>query len=92
MLGLAEDGAHRPAFDDTAGIHDRHTLGGFGHDAQVVRDEEQRQVEQRLHFAQQVENLCLNRHVQRGGRLVGDDERGPAGEGDRDEHALPHAA
>ena len=49
--------------------------GGLGDDAEIVRDEQQRQVERRLHLAQQVENLRLNRHVERRRRLVGDHER-----------------
>ena len=45
-----------------------------------------------LHVAQQVEDLRLHRHVQRRRRLVGNDERRPAGQRDGDHHALPHAA
>ncbi len=44
-------------------------------DAEVVGDEQQRQVERRLHLAQQVEDLRLDRDVERRRRLVGDDER-----------------
>ena len=64
----------------------------LGDDAEVVGDEQQRQVERRLHLAQQVENLRLDRHVERRRRFVGDDERGTAGERHRDQHALPHPA
>ena len=46
----------------------------------------------RLHLAQQIEDLRLHRHVERRRRLVGDDERRPAGERDRHHDALPHAA
>jgi hypothetical protein len=41
---------------------------------------------------QQVQDLRLDRDVQRGGRLVGDDQRGPAGDGHGDHHPLAHAA
>ena len=41
---------------------------------------------------EQVEDLRLNRDVERGGGLVGDQELGLAGEGDGDHHALAHAA
>ena len=41
---------------------------------------------------QQVEDLCLNRHVERRRRLVGDDQRGIVRDGHRDHHALAHAA
>jgi hypothetical protein len=40
----------------------------------------------------QVENLGLHRHVQRGGRLVGDQQARPAGHGPGDHHPLAHAA
>ena len=42
--------------------------------------------------AHEVEDLGLDRHVERGGRLVGDEELRVAGEGHRDHHALPHPA
>ena len=43
-------------------------------------------------FAHQLDDLRLHGHVERGGRLVGDQEIRPAGERDGDHHALPHAA
>jgi hypothetical protein len=45
-----------------------------------------------LQLAHQVEDLRLNRHIERRGRFVGDQQIGLAGEGHRDHHALPHAA
>ena len=41
---------------------------------------------------QQIEDLRLDGHVERGGRLVGDQQLRPAGERHRDHHALAHAA
>ncbi len=41
---------------------------------------------------QQIEDLRLDRHVERGGRLVGDQQFWFAGQRDRDRHPLPHAA
>ena len=46
----------------------------------------------RLQLAQQVEDLRLDRDVERRRRLVGDEQRRLAGERHRDQHALPHAA
>ena len=43
-------------------------------------------------FAHQLDDLGLHGDVERGGRLVGDQEIRSAGERDRDHHALPHAA
>ena len=45
-----------------------------------------------LQPAQQLQHLRLDGHVQRRGRLVGDQQAGMAGERDGDHHALLHAA
>ena len=45
-----------------------------------------------LQIAQQVENLRLDRDVERGRRLVGDEQRRAARQRERDERALPQAA
>ncbi len=45
-----------------------------------------------LQPAEQLEDLALDRHVERGGRLVGDQQLGLAGERHRDHHALLLAA
>ena len=45
-----------------------------------------------LQARDQVQDLGLDRHVERGGRLVGDQQRGLAGERHGDHRALAHAA
>jgi hypothetical protein len=45
-----------------------------------------------LQFEQQLHDLRLGGHVERGRRLVGDQQLRAAGQRDRDHHALPHAA
>src|SRR5882672_499086 len=92
MPRIAENLAHRTGFDDAPCVHHGHAIGCLCDDPEVVRDEQQREVERRLHVAQQVEDFRLNRDVERGGRLVGNHERRLAGERHRDQHALPHAA
>ncbi len=92
MLRRAQNLPNRARFDDPPGVHDGDAIRRLRDDAEVVRDEQQRQAERPLHFAQQVEDFGLDRDVERRRRLVGDDERRLAGEGDRDHHALPHAA
>ena len=88
---LPEDGAHRSFLDDAPGVHDGDPVRRSGDDGEVVGDEEQREVERGFHFAQQVENLCLDRHIERSRGFVGDDERGAARQRHRDEHALSHS-
>src|SRR6266545_3718532 len=58
---FAEDLAYRPLFDQPALVHHRHAVGHFGHDAEVVRNEQHGQVELLLQIAQQLEDLRLDR-------------------------------
>ena len=57
-----------------AQIHHRDAVGDVFDDVQIVRDEQIRQPHPLLQIVQQVDDLCLNRHIQRGNRLVADDE------------------
>ena len=60
--------------------------------AEVVADELHRHADLVLQFGHQVEDLRLDRHVERRGRFVGDQQRGAAGQRHGDHHALAHAA
>ena len=62
------------------------------HDAEVVRDEEVRDLALGLQLDEQVEDRGLHGDVERGGRLVADDEARLAGERARDRDALLLAA
>src|SRR5207249_1203620 len=59
--------------DDLAEVHDRDPLREVPYHGQVVRDEQEGQIELALQPTQQIDDLRLDRHVQRGDRLVGDD-------------------
>ena len=78
--------------DDAAGIHDVDPVGVARHDAEIVRDDDQRDVEPARQPLHQLEDLRLDGDVERGRRLVGDDQLGIAGERDGDHHPLAHAA
>ena len=62
MLRLMEERPHGALLDDAASVHHGDAIRGFRDDAQIVGDDEQRQVECGLHLAQEVQNLRLNRH------------------------------
>ena len=66
----------RGDLDDRPEVHDGDAVGDVTHDREVVRDEEVGEVELRLERLEQVEDLRLDRDVERGDRLVGDDEVG----------------
>ena len=78
--------------DDLAEVHHRDAVAHVAHDGEVVGDEDQRQPELALQVAQQVEDLRLDRHVERGDRLVGDDQLRLERERARDADALALAA
>ena len=75
---------------DVAQVHDRDTAGDVFDDGEVVRDEQVRKAQLALQVFKHVDDLRLDGHVQRGNRLVADDELGVRGEraGDADALAL----
>ena len=87
-----EQGARGGQLDDLPGIHHGHAVGDVAHDAEVVRDEQDAHAQALLELAEQLEDLRLDGHVQRGGRLVGHEELRFAGQRHRNHDALLHAA
>ena len=92
VLGVGEDIEHRAVFDFFAAVHDEHVVGDFGDHAEVVRDEDDRHAAVVAELAEDFEDLGLDRDVERGGRLVGDEQLRVAREGHRDHDALLLAA
>ncbi|MNF80808.1 hypothetical protein D3C84_630600 [compost metagenome] len=79
-------------FDDLAGAHHAHPLRDAAHQVQVVTDQQQRHAQALLQRFEQQQDLALHGHVQRGGRLVGDQQLGLASQGHGDHHPLSLAA
>ena len=74
VMRLGVDGVDVGPLDDLAGVHHDDLVGHLGDHAQVVGDEHDRHLvllAQRLH---ELEDLGLDRDVERGGRLVGDEQ------------------
>jgi|SRR6056300_1189176 hypothetical protein len=69
-----ENCSNRGFFDDVSGIHDRDPIGHFSDHPKVVADEEKGHSMLFLQLAQQVENLDLNRDVQRSGWFIGNQQ------------------
>ena len=91
VLGRGEQGVGATLLHDLAGIHHGHALRHFTDHAHVVGDQHQGHTAVLLQTAQQVQNLGLDGHVQRGGRFVRNQQFGVAGDGHRDHDALAHA-
>ena len=88
MLRLAEELGGAGHLDDLPGIHQRDPLRHPRHHRQVVRYQEQAHALLALQLLQQVEDLRLDRDIERGGGLIGHQEGGLSGQGDGNHHPL----
>ncbi len=79
MLGRGEHALDRPCSTILPLLHHADPVGDLAHDAEVVGDEQHRHAEPRLHVLEQLQDLRLHRDVERGGRLVGDQQVGLVG-------------
>src|SRR3989442_224874 len=92
VLGVVEQLPHRRPLDELTRIHHGDLVTHLRDDAQVVRHEDEGHAGLPLDVLEEVEILRLDRDVEVRRGLVGDDEARPAGEGDRPDDALAHAA
>ena len=72
--GVGVQLGRRREFNDPPQVHDRHAVADVFDHTQVVRDEQIGQAEVSLQVLQQIDDLRLNRHVQRRDRLIANDE------------------
>jgi len=91
---MKRSGQHRfgwSLLDHGAPVHYARTLRDLVHHPEVVRDQQEGQVEPFSNVPEQLQNPCPSRRIERGHRLVEDQELGLRGEGacDRDPLALP---
>ncbi len=61
-------------FDDASGLHDGDARGKLRDDGQAVRNQQVRECEIALQILQQFQNLRANGNVERGNRLIRDDQ------------------
>ena len=92
MAGIVEDLVDAALFDDAAEAHHGDVVGDLGDDAHVVGDEQHRHAAADLQALDEIEDLGLGGHIERGRRLVGDEDFGIGGERHGDHGALAHAA
>ena len=82
------DLARGGVLDHLTGVHDRDLVRHARHHAEVVADVEGRRVVPLLELGDQVEDRRFDGDVQRGGRLVHDQERRVVQHGHGDQHTL----
>ena len=87
-LRVAQDVPGHAGLDDPAVAHHHDAVGDLRHHAEVVGDEHHCGAVLALQLLEQRKDLGLRGHVQRGGRLVGDDEGGLQRQRHRDHYPL----
>jgi len=89
VLRVVEHGGGLPSLDDAALAHDDHLLGQLPHDREVVADQQVADAGRVPDVGEQVQHLRLDRHVERGDRLIQDQQLRLGGERPGDRHPLP---
>ena len=92
VLRRLEDFGDGIFLDDLAVLHHADPVGDLADDAEVVGDEQHGHAEPGLQLLEKLEDLRLDGDIERGGRLVGDQQVRLVGERHRDHHALALAA
>ena len=88
MLGLPKNMILLPLLGHDTGIHDVHPVSHLGNHCQIMGDVKHRHGVFLLKIRQQSQYLRLDRNIQRGGGLVGNDQIGVAGQGHGDHNTL----
>ena len=88
-LRIAKDVLRRPFLLQQTLTHHVNPVGKGLHDGQIMRDKQNRHAQPRLQFGQQLQDFRLNRHIQRGCRLIRDQQIGVIGQRHGDHHTLP---
>ena len=92
MHGVKKQFANIGVFNDLTGIHYGDPLGHLRHDSEIMGDQEDGCVEICFQIVHEIQDLSLNRDIQRGCGFIGDDQVRIAGQGHCYHHPLPHAA
>src|SRR5215211_7444597 len=88
MLGIVEHAVDTAFLHDLPLVQDVDAIDDLPHDREIVRDEEVTQPELLAELPEEVEDLRLHRDVERGYRLVADDQLRLERERPRDHHSL----
>src|SRR5579884_2488073 len=92
MQRLAEDITDRPNLDQPPTIHHPNAIDKLCHQAHVVPNQKHRRLQALLHVTERLHDLSLNNHVERTGRLIGNNDLWPHGYTDGNTDTLLHAA
>ena len=88
MLRVGKNIRRQSLFHHLTAPHDANAAGNPAHNVQIMGDEHHRHAKPRLQPRHQIQNFRLNGHIQRGRRLIRDQDIGVIRQGHRDHHAL----
>ena len=93
MLRVLHDSGHNALLDQHAFFHHRHTVGKAAHQIEVVGNHQHSHAGLTLKVGQQIQNLAAQRHIQRRGGLIGQQQPGATAQchGNHRALALPAA-
>src|SRR5689334_21435429 len=90
VLWIGEHLAYRAYLGQAPGVHHGHFVYELRHQAHIVTDQNDRRADLVLHAVDRLHHLALGYHIERAGRLVGDNHLRLEQDADRDTHALLH--
>ena len=74
MTGIFKEIHRGSAFNNAPVVHDDYRLCHIGDDTQIMRDQQQCHFEFRLQVTDQIQYLRLDRHIESGCWLIGDQQ------------------
>ena len=92
MLGIGEDTGGYARLADGALFHHHNIIGAVTRHGQIMGNKKDAHGELFAHFIKEIQDDFLHGDIQRGSRLIGDDELWLQCHSGSDEHALLHAA
>ncbi len=90
MEWFVENVPDRAEFDQFSSIENRNPITSFSDNPEIMRDEQERHVIRLLQFLENLENLGLDDHIERGRRLIRDKQGWPQNQSECDHDALAH--
>ena len=92
MLWCAEDRLRCAVFNNDAALHHRNVVAQVFDNGEIMGDKDKGQVKISAQLIEQVNDLCLHRHIERRYSLVTDQQLWVAGQRAGDANALTLAA
>ena len=92
MARIIENVFSRTSLADTSAVHNYDLIGHLRDNTQVMRNDNDGHVQFFLKVQHQLQNLCLNRNVQSGRRLICDQDRRLHNESHSNHNTLAHTA